>query len=116
MIDKSVKKALYVLAMEKLEYTYPQAVKREEAMKKFFNEFDEYNPTRVTYILNDAINMVYSDAFKLEAEANQINNFMLSYEGKEIKFMESVIDKKLSKYAKIMGAKPSHSTSDEIPF
>lgn len=111
-----------MLAMVRLDHRYPKAEKRKDAMSKYFENYTRgvggvdatFKPEHITLILDNAIEFVYEDAFKLSREAEYIEKFISGYSGGGSSELKATMQQKAAEYNRIIGESPSYT--EDIPF
>lgn len=120
---RKINKALYTLAVERLRYTYPNAVDRREVIKQIIDSYTgSFEPTRITAQLEHVINKTYMDAYDIkkvsEALNNTINN-LPEHMAEHLTDVKKVISDGQKFYENVMGEplRLSARQADEmIPF
>ena len=112
-------KALYTLALKRLNHTFPTAVDRNDELKKNINSIpSDFPGIRFTGLIDEAISKTYRDAFETEkiclALANTING-MPEEVKKRMVDVEKIIQDGKQTYYNIM-SEDIFFPSTDLPF
>ncbi len=123
-----IQKALYVLTLERLQYSYPNAEKRKKVIKSTVKRFadDGYEPIRITHLIDEVIDEVYKDAAKIKDQYQLLLKYADACSSSdEAEQTQRMLDSKAKAYKQILGfdllvmtqQQPTPiDNSTEIPF